>query len=480
MFASSFKNSYSPSNQTTPKSKRKATRVQWACFNCRKRKQGCDSVRPCKRCVEKGIPCVEVESKRRRGRTKKEDLNKLASSSKPSSVSKVHHHHTLRGSNGASAMDISVSAESSQISQSDSSSSSEEDNDNSSCFEDDETEMCHNQSTPKAHKVVESAEDNSTSSPQMEDFKAKCSNEIVNQGVPNNNSPLMESVSLISSTSLINSEVYSAVNLGLLSPLLENFALSCNMFLSNFQEGNTMNNSFSSFPLVDDMCGSSDPNYEFLGSLNQSDWQCLDAFSSVPISSNPEQCSIDFCYKLLSKRLTNNEGAQKLHLRIKFLWKEILLALRNLDWKKAQLMIEEMNSSPPLILLSDYVFRQSPSVVMWSPGGRIHFANEAFCVLSGYNIDELRASSNQLSTMGFNHSESNKVNANQLFDSSEIGKILSKQLEAIQGSRSSASSFLMKTKLLSKSKREIPINCSLNHLKDSFGFLILTTMIILP
>lgn len=476
MFAPSFKNSYSPSNQTTPKSKRKATRVQWACFNCRKRKQGCDSVRPCKRCVEKGIPCVEVESKRRRGRTKKEDISKLSSSLKLSSTSKVHH-HSLRGT-GASAMDISLSE--AQISQSDSSSSSEEENDNSSCFEDDEPEMSHNHTSQKAHKGNLDLEQS-----QLGDFKAHCANEI--DGHLHSSSPL-EVVSLASS-SLINNEIFSSVNLGLISPLLENFAMSCNMFLSNFSEGNPSSSSYPSFPLaIEDVGGNftSDPNYEFLGSLNnQSDWQCLDAFSSVPLTSNPEHCSIDFCYKLLSKRLANNEAAQKLHLRIKFMWKEILIALRNLDWKKAQGMLEEINSSSSLILMSDYVFRQPPSVVMWSPGGRIHFANEAFCALSGYTSEELRASANtpsfnnSLSSM-HNNSEANKVNANHLFDSSEIAKILSKQLEAIQGSRSSASSFLMKTKLLSKSKREIPINCSLNHLKDSFGFLILTTMIILP
>jgi len=51
-------------------SKKKVTRVQRACFNCRKRKQGCDEERPCKRCTEKGIECIEGEHKQKKPRTK--------------------------------------------------------------------------------------------------------------------------------------------------------------------------------------------------------------------------------------------------------------------------------------------------------------------------------------------------------------------------------------------------------------------------
>lgn len=44
--------------------KRKSSRVDRACLNCRKRKQGCDQERPCKRCNEKNIDCVEAPTKR--------------------------------------------------------------------------------------------------------------------------------------------------------------------------------------------------------------------------------------------------------------------------------------------------------------------------------------------------------------------------------------------------------------------------------
>ena len=41
--------------------KKKPTRVSRACQNCRKRKQGCDEQRPCKRCLDKGIKCIEAQ-----------------------------------------------------------------------------------------------------------------------------------------------------------------------------------------------------------------------------------------------------------------------------------------------------------------------------------------------------------------------------------------------------------------------------------
>jgi len=64
-----LKSSHIPSSRMAS-NKRKAQRVQRACLNCRKRKQGCEEERPCKRCVEKGVECCEVEPKRKRGRAK--------------------------------------------------------------------------------------------------------------------------------------------------------------------------------------------------------------------------------------------------------------------------------------------------------------------------------------------------------------------------------------------------------------------------
>lgn len=60
------------SKYSNNKYKRKINRVQRACFSCRKRKQGCEEERPCRRCIEKGIECIEVESKKKKkGKLKK-------------------------------------------------------------------------------------------------------------------------------------------------------------------------------------------------------------------------------------------------------------------------------------------------------------------------------------------------------------------------------------------------------------------------
>ncbi len=74
-------------------SKRKANRVQRACFNCRKRKQGCEEERPCRRCIERGIECVEVETKRKRGRNNPlKGSGETRSSSKGEGRERTHHH----------------------------------------------------------------------------------------------------------------------------------------------------------------------------------------------------------------------------------------------------------------------------------------------------------------------------------------------------------------------------------------------------
>jgi hypothetical protein len=66
-----------------------------------------------------------------------------------------------------------------------------------------------------------------------------------------------------------------------------------------------------------------------------------------------------------------------------------------------------------------------------------------------------------------------------LFPSSEITKILQKQLEVIQTCESSVCSFLVKTRIITKNKQEVAVSCSINNLRDNFGSPILTTMFIL-
>jgi len=246
--------------------------------------------------------------------------------------------------------------------------------------------------------------------------------------------------------------------------------MSSESFLGHFVETQSTLTSQSNSSM--DFLNNSDLNYEFLGNIgmNPFDINSLDPFGCF-LSNNPDQCSLDYCYKLLYQKLIHNDSLQKLYGRVKEIWKEVISALRNLEWKKAQTYLSEIDSG--LGIYSDQVFRHCPAIVMWSPGGRIHYANQSFYHLTGYVTEELKASVTV--TNGYD----GKINANQLFHGSEIAKILQKQLEAIQTSKSCVCSFLMRTKLLTKSKREIPVSCSINNLQDTFGVPILTTMVIL-
>jgi len=56
------------SNNSRPK---KRLQVPRACMNCRKMHTGCETERPCKRCVQHGLECVDLPRKKRFTRTKK-------------------------------------------------------------------------------------------------------------------------------------------------------------------------------------------------------------------------------------------------------------------------------------------------------------------------------------------------------------------------------------------------------------------------
>lgn len=94
----------------------------------------------------------------------------------------------------------------------------------------------------------------------------------------------------------------------------------------------------------------------------------------------------------------------------------------------------------------------SVSVLFWSSGGRIHYANSNFCHLVGYNVDELRVS--------VDDENDDKIGAHSLFHPDEMVKILKKQLDAVQ----IPSSYYLKTRLLNKWKQEIPVSCQISNL----------------
>jgi len=395
-------------------------------------------VRPCKRCVEKGIPCVEVESKRRRGRLKKEDA--------------------LLKSNKSNEAGMEISSPPLQLEEEDSS-----DSEDNSSFEDEEAEMVpvapkpckghhhHHHPTPAPHAVPQqqplvASYMTPTKILAKEDKSLFLEHKTLSF---ENETTLMDTVSMDSVSS--DSQPGFAFNLALLSPYLEKFAESSDSWLGNF-----MDNDHNYGSLI---------KYEFLGNLFTGE-VVVDPFGSSII--NPESCSLEFCYKLLYQKLSQSEGNKKMYNAVKDKWREVLVALKSLDWTRAQALLIEIESN--YIFSSPKVFSKPPAVVMWSPGGRIHLVNPAFCCLTGYSSEELKVS---------NGLDTGKVNANMLFPPQEITKILQKQLEAIQNSESSVCSFLVKTKLISKAKQEIAVSCSINNLRDSFGSPILTTMFIL-
>jgi len=357
--------------------------------------------------------------------------------------------------------------------------------DENSSFEDDENEMSPEEepSTPPHHshskacqvycgdKVGENHSGTSmsivsTGSPyqQAHFVKGKAYNASPKENPKSHSYKYYSSSGMVSSSAEFQMDAsgssFFSLNLALLSPFLENYAMSSEHWLGNFMESYPSDLSLSSM-------GFSESNYDFLGNVFSGDIHSLDPFGSS-LSGNPDNCSLEFCYKLLYQRLSLSEAGQKTYARIKEIWKEVLASLRNLEWKKAQGLLADIDGS--CFLPSEPVFRNAPAVVMWSPGGRIHHANGAFCYLSGYSLEDLKVSN------GF---DGGKINANHLFQTSEITKILQKQLEAFQSSKSCVCSFLMRTKLLTKTKQEISISCSINNLRDSFGVPILTTMLIL-
>jgi len=99
----------------------------------------------------------------------------------------------------------------------------------------------------------------------------------------------------------------------------------------------------------------------------------------------------------------------------------------------------------------------SPAIIIWSSGGRIHHANESFCKLVGYSIDELLSQANG----------QGQIWAHALFHPEEIVGILKRQLDALQHPNRSA--FHLKTRLLTKFRQEIPVSLSLSNIRDSIG-----------
>lgn len=103
-YAHDHDNENSQRRLTRPQKKRKIqSRVKKACLACRRSHVGCDAVRPCKRCLKKGIPCIDTEEsevayafnntlpQKRRSEREPEVLNENEVTSYTSNLSPVTH-----------------------------------------------------------------------------------------------------------------------------------------------------------------------------------------------------------------------------------------------------------------------------------------------------------------------------------------------------------------------------------------------------
>lgn len=136
--------------------------------------------------------------------------------------------------------------------------------------------------------------------------------------------------------------------------------------------------------------------------------------------------------------------------------------------------LQEMESNASSRNVGDEL---SPAIVFWSSGGRIHHANRSFCKLVGYSVDELRVDqqhSNAYQQMpeDAGSSKKEKIGIYSLFHPEEMVNILKRQLEAVQ--HNERSSYQLKTRLLSKINREIPVSVSISNLRDTLGIPLLT------
>lgn len=358
--------------------KRKAGRVQRACHNCRRRKQGCDEERPCKRCVEKGIECVEVEIKRKKTRSK----------------TKEYVVQTAEYAQG-----FTVTRDSSS---------------------DDDEEIASSNSSEQQETLRSSENTSGTSSSDMED-----------------------SLEEMDAVPQIQREKDIGMNLLHLFPFLISVASA-----TNPQVGQLLLNEdimdVHSFTLFEDF-----PFYipNGISSMDEPDY-----------SESEERMKEEMigCWRNIVQRLQIDENFRYEFRSIKELWKEIMRCLRSLEWHKVQSNLESMDCN--------YLYN-SPPLLFWSSGGRIHHANRSFCNMTGYNVEELRVQAHGDRNIGIYGIQS-------LFHPEETVSLFKRQLEATQCLHRSC--YYMRTRLLTKFRHEIPVSAFITNLRDSTGGLLLS------
>jgi len=581
----------SSSVQLKVNNKRKSSRVQRACYNCRKRKQGCDEERPCKRCADKGVECVEVETKKRMRRshnishshTHREDeedclwesgsshsddsMETITSEDSSSIDTSLHSIPTVNPSKQNSPqVQLPVPHKLSPISSKENigivgspitkvkTIASSGHHKNHKEKEDKKEELKEkkkykvkkrekvSQNLVPSHPTFESPfpletvtpeqmrqrlqssvpslsgkpipitpalipQFTSSSSPSLTSQPSK-NTEFIIQGESNHQHHQQQqkivqpqpqqlllppsfhhhhhqhspSFSLLPHSTITNeyelmpmytfpfevpstainhhhhhssvngmqSSLSSKLSLGMLLPFLGS-SLGSNLSQSNWDDSGALTGDYDlDFPFY-----VSPPTSPRMGDLLEDDNMLDDDPFLEQFISGFDRAEFNAEFN-----------------KAKQLWKEIMGNLRTLDWQKVQTSLQEMDSmqhssrkggegSAP---------SASPAMLFWSPGGRIHHANDSFCHLVGYSVDELRVSAHHT------FQTPDQVVAHALFHPEEMVKILKKQLDAMQNPDSS--NYRMKTRLINKWRQEIPVSCSISNLRDTMGMPLLTSMII--
>eukprot|EP01119_Soliformovum_irregulare_P001980 TRINITY_DN1198_c0_g1_i1.p1 TRINITY_DN1198_c0_g1~~TRINITY_DN1198_c0_g1_i1.p1 ORF type:complete len:405 (+),score=51.57 TRINITY_DN1198_c0_g1_i1:702-1916(+) len=358
--------------------KRKSNRVQRACYNCRKRKQGCEDERPCKRCVEKGIPCEEVQMKKR-GRAK--------AKTSPSKIKDEYHHdHT------------------------------------------------HSHESPDSPEDEYFAPNESSSDPSSDE-------EIVVTSHPSHE---------ISQHPLDLCHSHEDLCQQLEEP-----------------EAESPRNSFGPLlPFLINVVAQNDK--KLLGP----DLVCESRFLEEPTSDSGDEEIEEGCelfdeircwWETNRSQLQVDEKMRGDLSQVQDLWQTVLRDLRNMQWRRVKSTLQRLESQ------ENQAMGSSPAMIVWSAGGLIHHANEAFCNLAGYGLQELEISNDAPYT------PHPRLVASSLFDDVSIWK---NQLEVVGQSHRSA--YHLKTRLLSKDGREIPVTLSVANLRDSLGLSLLTIAHVVP
>eukprot|EP01117_Protostelium_nocturnum_P004189 TRINITY_DN1549_c0_g1_i1.p1 TRINITY_DN1549_c0_g1~~TRINITY_DN1549_c0_g1_i1.p1 ORF type:complete len:421 (+),score=116.63 TRINITY_DN1549_c0_g1_i1:598-1860(+) len=409
--------------------KRKANRVHRACFSCRKRKQGCDEQRPCKRCTEKGVECTEVEIKRKRqfdkqGNAYASDDEEIYSDC--DSIIEDEEHHDHNHADGESCCDDSDSGLDANVEGFESESEGER------------------KISPRAAAVKEKRASRLRSSSNITMPKIKYTRERPITPPSGQEDELEES-----------GKKRKRSNIGLLLPFLsshmEDFHSSFSFYSSESEDGEVSSDEEELTSLSKSLFGGDFP----FSSVDSDDSLRKELNQRIPKDFEIDGLYRDMWIQFLGQA-KDDESLRRDFLKIKSTWSEIMKCLRSLEWEKLYSYLQEMGAPSGLE-------ENGQAVVIWSSGGRIQYANPSFCRMLGFTADELK-------TAG----ESRKIpSAHYLFHPEESVKISQKQLESLE-SPGQSSYFQSKTRLLSKLRKEIPVSASISNVRDNFGMPLLT------